>query len=177
MSSSKPILCPFSIQNRGGEPLEVYITLAGDAEWALINSLWASVREHDYIPDKVYICSTRKNIKGANRNSKRITALLEGCDKDPTITVVEIPENDFVVTGRKVSEIIRKEKKENNKVALDITSARKAIASPALIAADRFKADHIFYLYIEDTANADRPYMMIPLRIQHSNDFLQGGRR
>jgi hypothetical protein len=143
----------------------------------MINSLWASVRQQGYIPDKVYICSTKKNMKGANRNSKRITALLEGCDKDPIITVVEIPENDFIVTGKKISEMIKKEKKSNNKVALDITSARKAIASPALIAADRFKADHIFYLYIQDITNANRPYMMIPLNIQHSNDFLQGGDR
>lgn len=114
-------------------------------------------------------------MKGAERNRKRINALLEGCDKEPTITTVEIPENDFILTGKKISDIIKKEKKAKNKVALDITSARKAISSPALIAADRHRADHIFYLYIEDVTNANRPYLMIPLNIQHSNDFLQGG--
>lgn len=156
--------------------LKVYITLAGYFEWALINSLWASVREQDYIPDKVYICSTKKNMEGALRNKQRILMLLKECDKEPTIITVEIPENDFVATGKKISDIIKKEKKSKNKVALDITSARKAISSPALIAADRHKADHIFYLYIDDTTNANRPYMMIPLFIQHSNDFLTGGR-
>ena len=134
------------------------------------------MREHDYVPDKVYICSTKKNRKGAERNKKRINALLEGCDKEPTTTMVEIPENDFIVTGKKISEIIKKEKKAKNKVALDITSARKAISSPALIAADRHRVDHIFYLYIEDVTNANRPYLMIPLNIQHSNDFLSGGK-
>lgn len=165
------------MQRRGGKSLKVYITLAGAAEWALINSLWASVREQNYVPDKVYICSTRNNMKGAQRNKERVKALLEGCAKAPAIVMVEIPENDFIVTGKKISDIIKKEKKANNQVALDITSARKAISSPALIAADRFRADHIFYLYIEDITNADRPYLMIPLNIQHPNDFLQGGGR
>jgi hypothetical protein len=143
----------------------------------LVNSLWASVREQGYIPDKVYICSTKKNMKGAKRNERRILTLLEGCDKKPSITMVEIPENDFIATGQTITDIIKKEKKAKNEVALDITSSRKAIASPALIAADRHRADHIFYLYIEDTTNADRPYLMIPLTIQHSNDFLQEGSR
>ncbi len=116
-------------------------------------------------------------MKGAKRNKNRIKVLLEGCDKEPTIIMIEIPENDFIVTGKKISEIIKKEKKDKNMVALDITSARKAISSPALIAADRHRADHIFYLYIEDITNANRPYLMIPLNIQHSNDFLQGGRK
>jgi hypothetical protein len=165
-----------SIQRQGGERLKVYITLAGYAEWALINSLWASVRQQNFIPDKVYICSTKKNLKGAQRNKQRVLTLLQGCDKEPIIVMVEIPENDFVATGQKISDIIKKEKKAKNKVALDITSARKAISSPALIAADRHKADHIFYLYIEDATNAGRPYLMIPLIIQHSNDFLTGAR-
>ena len=174
-NNPKSILRQYSIQRRGGERLKVYITLSGQSEWALINSLWASVREQDYIPDKVYICSTTKNMKGAQRNEQRILTLLEGRDKKPSIIIVEIPENDFIATGKKISDIIKKEKKEKNRVALDITSARKAISSPALIAADRHRADHIFYLYIEDATNADRPYLMIPLIIQHSNDFLQGG--
>jgi hypothetical protein len=114
-------------------------------------------------------------MEGARRNKQRILTLLEGCDKEPTIIMIEIPENDFVATGKKISDIIKKEKKSKNKVALDITSARKAISSPALIAADRHKADHIFYLYIDDTTNANRPYLMIPLTIQHSNDFLTEG--
>jgi hypothetical protein len=149
--------------------------LAGDAEWALINSLWASVREQDYVPDRVYICSTKKNMKGAQRNSERILTLMESYGKKPSITIIEIPENDFVETGKKISDIFKKEKKAKNKIALDITSARKAIASPALIAADNQRVDHIFYLYIENTANASRPHLMIPLSIQHLNDFLQGG--
>lgn len=155
--------------------MKAYITLAGQSEWALINSLWASIREQGYIPDKVHICSTKKNMKGAQRNKERILTLLESCDKKPSITIVEIPENDFIVTGKKISDIIKKEKKANNEVALDITSARKAISSPALIAADRHRADHIFYLYIDDATNANRPYLMIPFIIQHSNDFLHGG--
>ncbi len=141
----------------------------------MLNSLWASIREQDYIPDKVYICTTRKNAKSIHRCRERISTLLKGYDKEATITTVEIPENDFVAVGKKIADIIKKEKKAKNRVALDITPARKAISSPALIAADEFDADHIFYLYIEDITNADRPYMMIPLMIQHSTDFRQGG--
>lgn len=116
-------------------------------------------------------------MKSTTKNKGRISSLLEAYDKKATVSVVEIPENDFVVTGKKVADIIKREKKAGNEVALDITSARKAIASPALIVADKFKADHIFYLYIEDVTNADRPYMMIPLKIQHPNDFLKGGKQ
>jgi hypothetical protein len=116
-------------------------------------------------------------MKSTTKNKGRISSLLEAYDKKATVSVVEIPENDFVVTGKKVADIIKREKKAGNEVALDITSARKAIASPALIVADKFKADHIFYLYIEDVTNANRPYMMIPLKIQHPNDFLEGGKR
>jgi hypothetical protein len=161
----------------GGERLKVYITLAGGAEWALINSLWASIREQDYTPDKVFICSTKKNLEGATRNKERIASLLEGHDKKADISIVEIPENDFVVIGNKVADLIKGEKDAGNEVALDITSARKAIASPALIVADKYKADHIFYLYIENVTNADRPYLMIPLGIQHPTDFLRGGEK
>lgn len=166
----------YPFKPRGGDPLRVYITLSGQAEWALPNSLWASIKEQGYIPDKVYICSTKKNMKGATKNKDRVSILLQGYGRKATVTMVEIPENDFVVIGEKIADILKKEKKAGNEVALDITSARKAIASPALIVADKFKADHIFYLYLEDVANANRPYMMIPLKIQHSNDFLSGGK-
>ncbi|MFQ6061486.1 MAG: hypothetical protein ACE5KV_09400, partial [Thermoplasmata archaeon] len=99
------------------------------------------------------------------KNKERIEALLEAYGKRATISVIEIPENDFLATGRKIAELLRREKGAGKEIALDITSARKAIASPALIVADKFKADHIFYLYIEDVTNANRPHMMIPLRI------------
>ncbi len=133
------------------------------------------MRERDYVPDKVYVCTTRKNSKSVHRCRERISTLLEGFGKKVTITTVEIPENDFLAVGTKIADIIKKEKKAKNSVALDITPARKAIASPALIAANEFNADHIFYLYIEDITNANRPYMMIPLNIQHSTDFRQVG--
>ncbi|TET90095.1 MAG: hypothetical protein E3J35_07680 [Methanomassiliicoccales archaeon] len=140
------------------------------------NSLWASIRDHGYIPDRVYICSSKKNVKGASKNKERVSALLEGYDRKVTVSIVEIPENNFVEIGNTIADIVKREKKARNEVALDITSARKAIASPALIVADKYKADHIFYLYIEDVTNANRPYMMIPMKIQHSNDFLSGGK-
>ena len=38
--------------------MKIYITMTGMSRWAEINSLWAAVRNHEYVPDKIYLFKT-----------------------------------------------------------------------------------------------------------------------
>ena len=75
----------------------------------------------------------------------------------------------------KVREIAEKEKELGNVLALDVTAGTKSLVigsgPPSRWSRDLF--DHVFYLHIESPRNADRPYIMIPLSVQHDHELLR----
>jgi hypothetical protein len=148
--------------------------MTGISKWAVINGIWAAARQLQYVPDKVYLINRIGNQGEGELLTKWIGAYLRSQGKEPEIAVVEVDEGNFVSTGKRIAELIQTEKDRGNEVALETTPGRKAVVSSALIASRETKVDHIFYLYIEDTFMADKPYPMIPFQIQHIVDLEKG---
>ena len=87
--------------------------------------------------------------------------------------MMDVPGDDIREIGARAGEVLVKEKEAGNEVAVDVTPGTKATVLGVVIGAGKVKVDHIFYLYIESLQNASRPYMEIPLDLQHSHDLLR----
>lgn len=154
--------------------MKVYITMTGLSEWAVFNSLWAVIRLRNYIPDKIYIFSIKKRRRQAELTRRRFQVLLkEYGKKKPKIEIMEVPEADFVTSGKKINEIVKKEKALGNTIAIEVTPGRKAMVAGALVPGIQGKADYVFYLYLEDFDYANNIFMRIPITLQHSHDFME----
>ena len=151
--------------------MKVYITMTGRSDWAVLNSLWAAIKEKRYVPEKVYILAENWNIARAEKVKEGIATLLREYVQNPGLIIVQTKIGDPIEARTKVTEIIDREKE--NEIAVDITPGRKAAVTGALVASAKKNIKHIFYLYIETLENASKPYIMIPKSIQHFNDFAE----
>jgi hypothetical protein len=153
---------------------KVLITMMGRSSWGLFNSAWAAIRSFNYVPDKVVLLTG-----GCDRNDAEVAAEMlrilyseHGSRADVGIRV--IPEDDIREIASIVRAITDEERKAKNSVSIDVTPGKKAAALGAVLSGlAKNSFDHIFYLYIESLKNADRPYLEIPLSIQHSHDILK----
>jgi hypothetical protein len=96
---------------------------------------------------------------------------------NPDIERRIVDEADFVSAGKEIFAIVKNLKENNFTVAIDITPGRKALVAAALIPAIKMNIEHVFYLSIKNLDNVSKPYMMIPLQIQHLRDFAEEGRK
>ena len=151
--------------------LRVYITMTGISKWPVLNSLWAAICCKGYLPDKIYIFTSRGRLAEAQSLSSWIRTLTESYGKRIVPALVEIDEGDFTSSGKKITSLMEQERTAGNEVAIDITPGRKAIISSALLSAWQKQVDHVFYLYLEDMRNAANPYPMIPFHLQHFVDL------
>jgi hypothetical protein len=154
--------------------MKVYITMTGLSEWAVFNSLWAVIKLRNYIPDKIYIFNIKKRKKQAELAKRRFRILLkEYGKKNPKIEIMEVPEADFVASGKRINEIVNSEVSLGNTVAIEVTPGRKAMVAGALVPGIQGKADHVFYLYLEDFDYSKNLFLRIPMTLQHSHDFME----
>ncbi|UCE35963.1 MAG: hypothetical protein JSW00_10380 [Thermoplasmata archaeon] len=153
--------------------MNIYITMTGFSDWAIFNSLWAVVRLRQYIPDRIYIFTTKKRRRQAELAKRRFIILLKEYGKKPNIVISEVPKADFVTSGWRINDVVKKEKSLGNKIAIEVTPGRKAMVAGALVPSIQGKVDHVFYLYLEDVDYADNLFLRIPLTVQHSHDFME----
>lgn len=153
--------------------MNIYITMTGLSNWAIFNSLWAAVRLRHYIPDKIYIFTIRKRREQADLARRRFEVLLKEYGRKAKIELIEVAEADFVGSGKRINEVIKKEKSQGNTIAIEVTPGRKAMVAGALVPSIQGKADHVFYLYLENFDYANELFMRIPLTVQHSHDFME----
>ncbi|TFH17162.1 hypothetical protein E4H04_05470 [Candidatus Bathyarchaeota archaeon] len=99
-----------------------------------------------------------------------------GYDFEPKISSMILPEGDIISAGMKIGGLIVSLKKENE-VALDVTSARKALVVGAILATTENKPDRIYYLMIDTLQDISKPYTMIPRQHQSLIDFRKQARR
>lgn len=151
-------------------PEKVYITMTGVSRWPVLNGLWAALCR-DFVPDKVYLFVTQGRESDGLVLARWITTLLRSYGKEVEPITERIEEGEFASSGRKITEVMERERSAGSEVAIDITPGRKAIVSSALISAWQKQVDHVFYLYLEDMRNADNPYPMIPYHLQHFVDL------
>jgi hypothetical protein len=153
--------------------MRTYIALCGRRPWALVNSLWASIEEHGYVPDKLIMLCHARLKHDAESCPGPACELIRSYGVEPEVSIQVVSEAHFITRdAEKVESIIAEEKAQGNEVALDITPARKALAIPAYSAALKHGADHVFYLFLRDLRHANRPYPMIPYILHDWKDFV-----
>ena len=122
----------------------------------------------------MYIITDGCQMQLAEQVRKMLAVLLIEYEEHPEIEIVPIKADMIAEVAMKIREIAEKEKKLGHTLALDVTPGTKSLVMGAVIPGmSRNLFDHIFYLYIESMRNASRPFMMIPLAIQHDHEFLQ----
>jgi hypothetical protein len=157
--------------------MKVLVTLLGRSGWGLFNSVWSMIRTHDYVPGKVYLITDGCQMFVAEQVGTMLATLLTEYGEHHEIEIVPLRGDLIREVAEKVREIAEKEKKQANTLALDVTAGTKSMVMGAVIPGmDRNLFDHIFYLHIESPKNAARPYITIPLSVQHDHDFLREAR-
>lgn len=152
--------------------MKVLITLLGRSVWGLVNSAWASIREFDYIPDRVHIVAARKQRMDAEIAGKLLEVVLRNHGSPAEIHVEIVEGGDVGAVASKVRELVTGAKMSGHSIAVDVTSGTKDLVLGSLMV-ELEKVDHIFYLRLDSLRNADRPYMLIPVERQHALDVLR----
>jgi hypothetical protein len=155
--------------------MKAYLTLLGRSKWALINSYYAVQEEKDYRPDKVIIYNETKS--DSTPIPDAITTISKEYGFTPKIEVKTLSEGDFIAAGNTISSDLKQLKQEGYETALDITPGRKALVAGAILSATKQNIDHIYYLMIDSTDEADKPYPLIPRKRQTLIDFAEDVRR
>ena len=150
--------------------MNVYISLLGRSVWASLNTYYAVLDETEFQPEIIWIVTE-------SLYEECLPSLLDGYEVistsfniKPNIKTVILPEGNISEAGIEVRGLVDSYTKEDI-VALDITSARKALVAGSLLATADNKPAHIFYLKIDSLDNSAKPYLMIPHQIQTLHDF------
>lgn len=147
--------------------MRVYVTMVGRSYWATLNSFWAVLKEDLFQPEKVFLIYENGLDERANTLKDDILTLLSSYGMDSSVETVQIERADFKSAGKKVEEIIE----DNGETALDITAGRKALVAGSLVTPSVDNLEHVFYLYLDDLKNADRPYPSIESHRMEIKDF------
>ena len=152
---------------------KAYIALLGRSTWGLLNTYYAVLNEKEYHPDIIHIF-TEERYKG---DLKKARASMEILSSEhgftPDIHEIIVPSSAFIETGKRISTIVKDLKSSDYEIAIDITSGRKALVAGTLLSIANKEIDHVYYLSIDSLEDASKPYMMIPLAIQHLRDFIE----
>jgi CRISPR/Cas system-associated protein Csm6 len=145
--------------------------MMGRSHWSLFNSVWAMSRTMDFVPERVHILTAGCDKNAADKAALMVRGLLSELKSGAEVLVQVISEEDASEIADKVKKLATMEKEQGNQVALDVTPGKKTMIIGAILASSNL-VDHVFYLHIESLKNADRPFLEIPLSVQHSHDFL-----
>jgi hypothetical protein len=149
----------------------------GRSTWALVNSVWASARTFSFVPDRVYILTAGCDKNQAEVAAKMLRHLLRehGSAAEVRLEVVDAQD------ARNVAEAVRRlasaEKAAGATLALDVTPGKKVMVVGSILSSlTKNDFEHVFYLYVDSLKNTDRPYLEIPLEMQHCHDILAESR-
>jgi len=148
-----------------------YITLVGRSEWAVVNSLWAVLHHTEVIPTEINVIYKENDKQRAEKSTEGIRSILQKKKIDADIQMHEIKDMFDIREAADKLEVIC-DKDEH--IILDITPARKAMASGAIISGMKKDVDGVFYLYIDSVKDADKPYLDIPLPRQDLVEMIGG---
>jgi CRISPR/Cas system-associated protein Csm6 len=145
--------------------------MMGRSHWSLLNSIWAMCRTLDFVPDRVHLLTAGCDKNAAEKAAQMVRSLLSEVNPGSEVRIQVVSEEDASEIAEMVKRIVGEEKGRGNQVALDVTPGKKTMVIGAMLGGGAL-VDHVFYLHIESLKNADRPFIEIPLRVQHSHDFL-----
>lgn len=151
----------------------VYITQSYRSPWGTINSLWASAREYDFIPDRIHLLSPASDSKEVRSLVAGLEALQEQLGRDPDVDVIEDDPEDFRDTALTIERLVVKARSEDAEVAVDLTPGRTIPKIALFDVSLREEPDHIFYLSVPEYDYRPAPYVKIPFRMQNQMDLLE----
>lgn len=153
-----------------------YIALHGRSAWATLNTLYAVLLETEFKPTHIVLVSETDEEDVITSISEGMDAITTGFDLKPRIFSVVLPEGNIVKAGEEIRGLVDSLRQEHE-IAIDITSARKAVVAGALLATANAKPDHIYYLEIDNLDDKSKPYVMIPHQQQRLHDLRAETRR
>jgi hypothetical protein len=136
------------------------LTLSGDNYWAVVNSVWSLLYEGLSVPSHLILITNGRHKDVAKRASDSLQTLLSFYGMTSVPEIIVVPEYDLRQVHDKLFEIMQKAKSEGE-VALNITPARKSLATVAMVAAWETKVNRIHYVYLRSLKDADCPYPLI----------------
>lgn len=153
-----------------------YIALHGRSIWATLNTFYSVLKKSLFQPENIIIITEKDDERIIATLSEGLDTIATGFDCKVTIHSITVPEGDLLKAGEEVYGLVDS-LKSNQEVAMDITSARKAVVAGALLATLKNQPKHIFYLEVDNLDDKAKPYTMIPRQQQLLHDFQKEARR
>ena len=153
------------------------LTLLGRSTWALINTYYALLAEKAYHPHQIIIITEEPYKEQLDKAREGLEILSAAHGFTPEISEISLPSSSFIEAGKKISTLVMELKANDYEIAIDITGGRKALVAGTLLSIANQGVNHVFYLAIDSLDDASKPYMMIPLSIQHLRDFTEEAER
>jgi hypothetical protein len=69
--------------------MRVLITMMGRGVWGLVNSIWASARNFQYVPDRIHILSSRKHLLDAPIAEQMVKVVLKQFGTEAEVSVTD----------------------------------------------------------------------------------------
>jgi hypothetical protein len=152
-----------------------YVALHGRSIWATLNTYYAVLLETDFRPDVIWLVTESRYGDQLGVLDEGFDIISIGFDIRPMIRSLTLPTGKIVEAGIQVRKLF--DSLKEMETAMDITSARKAVVSGALLATADNKPDHIYYLEIDDVEDKAKPYTMISFQQQRLHDLREETRR
>ncbi|ENN95911.1 hypothetical protein J422_05254 [Methanocaldococcus villosus KIN24-T80] len=161
--------------------MRVWISTVGSSPLAVFNTLWMAIVKEGYIPDKVYLLWNYKVEKNKEIIKNYIKSLNESYNFNIDVDEsYKVSEDDFKDFSNALKEIIVKEKKRGNEVAIDMTPGRKFMSALSMFAGiegvsdgkNKYKCDKVYYLHLKDMGYINYPLFLIPFSIQELHEFI-----
>ena len=153
--------------------MQAYITILGRSVWAVINSLYAVLKQTDNRPDVVHIVTETIFKDKLDKTTKGVRMVLDGFGLHAAVKTMIVAEGKYVVAGKAIQGLVKKLRSEGHEIVVDITPGRKSLVSGAMLALNKEQVAHIYYLDINTIVGVNLPYEMIPRQIQSLKDFKQ----
>ncbi len=136
----------------------------------MINAFWVALEGFGIRPDRILVLAHARHKQTVSRvlPSLKIVAKGFGVNVEPELQVV--PEEDLKQALAKIAQVF-KDARGQGEVVLDITPARKNLASVAMRAAQTEGVSKILYLHLKRMEAGDMPYPLIAMTLHQSCDL------
>nr|MDO8086111.1 hypothetical protein [Candidatus Sigynarchaeum springense] len=150
-----------------------YVTILGRSIWAVINALYAVLKQKSIKPDVIYIVTEDLFKDKLKLTQEGVQILAEEFGFKPKIEMVVVEEGNPTLAGQEISKLINTLKQDGFSIDVDITPGRKSLVAGIMIAIEKANVDNIYYLDIKTITDVNLPYAMIPMQLQSLKLFIE----
>lgn len=140
--------------------MKIWITTVGQSPFAVINPIWASCKEENFIPERIYLFYNENTEKNLEIVMKWVEKILNEYNCKADFLKFKGDEIDFKNFIKKINEIVSKEK--NNEIAIDMTPGRKFMSALSMVYGIKNKINRVYYLHLSDNSYTNKEYILIP---------------